>query len=387
MRPARLTFASLPIPFRTRFAHAAATRAHAENILVLARDSEGRIGLGEGCPRTYVTGESVATALEFMRRHAAEFEDALDSPERLAAWTDGNREEIDANPSAFCAAELALLDLFAQQRAQSLEGLLGLPREDTAIVTSAIYGSGGAAKFLIQAALFAANGMRDTKLKLTGRPKHDGARAALLSFIGRVRLDANNLWPDCESALCGLHFAARHAWAIEEPLRARDWAGMARLSQRTGLSIIADESVTRCADLDALPRETQIVLNLRVSKLGGLRRTLAMLDRAAAQNLPVIVGAHVGETSILARAGLVAAKAAGKALIAYEGCYGTHLLEWDTTRPSLRFGWQGKIAFRENGLGPLGAGLSSVPRLLEAHGKESNAWSRVPCQKKFVKPR
>ena len=119
------------------------------------------------------------------------------------------------------------------------------------------------------------------------------------------------------TACDGLAAVARHAWAVEEPVAARDWPALAEIGARTGLAIILDESVTRLEDLGQLVPGPRYVLNARVSKHGGLLRTLAVIEAARAAGLGIIVGAQVGETSILARAGLVAAKAAGADLIAY----------------------------------------------------------------------
>src|SRR4029079_5618263 len=110
-------------PFRTAFDHAAATRSCAENVIVVATDAAGHVGLGEGCPRGYVTGESAQTALAALRGWHDEIRATVDSDEALDRWMLANEAAIDANPSAFCALELALLDLFARQRERSLEDL------------------------------------------------------------------------------------------------------------------------------------------------------------------------------------------------------------------------------------------------------------------------
>jgi hypothetical protein len=57
----------------------------------------------------------------------------------------------------------------------------------------------------------------------------------------------------------------------------------------------------------------------------------------------VVVGAHVGETSVLTRAGLALATAAGEALLAMEGAFGTHLLERDVCETPLMFGAGGVL--------------------------------------------
>ena len=83
---------------------------------------------------------------------------------------------------------------------------------------------------------------------------------------------------------------------------------------------------------------------------------------AASRGLKVIVGAQVGETSILARAGLVAVSAAGDALAGYEGGYGTHLLARDLTKRSLTIGTGG--AFPSDALATItgpGLGLDLAP--------------------------
>ena len=70
----------------------------------------------------------------------------------------------------------------------------------------------------------------------------------------------------------------------------------------------------------------------------------------------VIVGAQVGETSLLTRAGLTVAHAAAENLEAMEGGFGTHLLQRDLTTPCLMFG-DGGVMASENYLALAGPGL------------------------------
>ncbi len=356
MRASLLRFGSAPIPFRSAFGHASATRHAADNILVYARDTHGRFGLGEGCPRPYVTGETQETARTFLARMREPLT-RVDGLEALMQWISEHTGEIDANPSAFCAAELALLDLFARQRGESVEEMLGIEPLSRPLRTSAVYGTGSWPRFAVQACLFRWNGMRDAKLKLVGRGPADARRAALLSLGGRVRLDANNLWKDADRAVEGLTPVAPHAWAVEEPVRPRDWRGMAEVAWRLGLDIIADESFTRVSDLDDLPTGSNFIPNFRVSKLGGLLRSLASARHALSRGRRIVVGAQVGETSILARAGIVLAAFVGTNLVGYEGAYGVRLLEWDVTTPTIGFGSDGEVDLASAALGREGLGL------------------------------
>ena len=68
------------------------------------------------------------------------------------------------------------------------------------------------------------------------------------------------------------------------------------------------------------------------------------------RNLGIIIGAHVGETSVLTRASLTLARAAGTALVAQEGAFGTHLLTRDVADPPLMFGAGGVIDVAQLGL-------------------------------------
>ena len=160
-----------------------------------------------------------------------------------------------------------------------------------------------------------------------------------------------------DAAIGALEGLRDYAWAAEEPVSARDWKGLEAVGAQTGMTIILDESVTRLKDLSALGSGATYILNARVSKHGGLLRTLEIIRAARDRGIKIIVGAQVGETSILARAGIVAARAAGADLVAYEGAFGTRLLVRDAVMPSIGFGYRGRIA-----LGACsGAGLGLTP--------------------------
>lgn len=360
----RVQFATLAIPFRHAFAHASAVRVQAANVLVRLESAGGAVGLGEGCPRPYVTGETVETVLDFLaRRAAAILREAVDA-ESLRQWLRVNAVEVDKHPSAVCALEMALLDLFARRAGTPVEDVVGSPRLNHALAVTAVYGSASLLAFNLQRWRYGRAGMGDAKLKLTGDPLRDGARARALARRGRVRLDANNLWPDARAAIAGLRHASPYAWAVEEPVAPRDWAGMIAVAQATGMAVVLDESFTTLEDLAAAPEGTRWIANFRVSKLGGVLRTLDAIDMARRRGFRMIVGAQVGETSLLARAGLLAAAAAGGELDGFEGAYGTHLLAHDTVRPSLTFDTRGRVI--PEALFSVGWGLEPEPRLASA---------------------
>ncbi|MBM3792459.1 MAG: alpha/beta fold hydrolase, partial [Acidobacteria bacterium] len=106
----------------------------------------------------------------------------------------------------------------------------------------------------------------------------------------------------------------------------------------------------------------QFIANLKVSKVGGICRGLELIEAIRARGWPIIVGAHVGETSLLTRAGFLFARAAGDSLLAHEGAFGSYLLEWDPAEPDLKFGRSGVIDLTRLFAEKTVQGLRIVPR-------------------------
>jgi len=63
--PIRLHFSELRVPLKMTFRHASAARTHGESLWVEAARGAVR-GYGEGCPRSYVTGETRASCRQWI---------------------------------------------------------------------------------------------------------------------------------------------------------------------------------------------------------------------------------------------------------------------------------------------------------------------------------
>lgn len=343
-----ITMNPLQIPFLQAFTHASAKRATTEAILVRAESVRGLVGVGEGCPRRYVTGESVASAEDFFSRYHAEWM-RLSSLEELRGWVASHAHEIDRHPAAWCAVELACLDVFGQETEQPIEVLLGGQCLAGPFQYTAVLGAEHPAVFGQQLREYLSAGFVDFKLKVTGDFQADRQRVEALNGSAghalRVRLDANNCWQDPTEASEYLHRLGGSFAAVEEPLRAGDYEGCRLLYTQCNLPIILDESFCRLEQFRLIhDSPSQWIVNVRVSKMGGLMRALAVAGQARASGIPVIVGAQVGETSILTRAGLAVAERYRDIVRAQEGAFGTHLLAYDLCEPPLMFGYAGRLA-------------------------------------------
>ena len=356
---------SLDIPFRTNFSHASATRDRVQSIWVEARLASGEAGYGEGCPRDYVTGETLAGAFDFVSRFNAQWLQEIRDLDSLTAWVRAHRMDIDANASAWCAVELALLDAFAKQLDKTVEGLLGLPEISGKFRYTAVLGDASAKRFEAELSRYRQAGFRDFKIKLSGDLQRDRDKVSVMRSAGispgSVRADANNLWTGADAAirfLADLDFAFL---AVEEPIRPGDEAGMSRIAQAAGCAIILDESLLRADQLGAFRAcPSRWIVNLRISKMGGLVRSLELLELVRGSGVRVIVGAHVGETSVLTRAALTLANTARDILVAQEGAFGTHLLAHDVSDPSIMFGPGGMLDAKDLPRAP-GFGLAILP--------------------------
>lgn len=336
----------LNIPFKGSFTHASAARSQTQSIWVEAESDTGARGFGEGCPREYVTGESAESALSFIRGSEAEVL-RIGSLHELKAWVDSHRTQIDANPAAWCAIELALLDVMARDSGQTVEALLSLPPVEGRFYYSAVLGAEAPTVFQKQLERYLQLGFRNFKAKLSGEKEIDGVRLAMLKAaagaMDSLRLDANNLWKSPAEALGYLSKLETSAFAIEEPLAPGRYPELRQIADAAGIKIILDESFLRYGQVEDLsPSPGPWIINLRISKMGGLLRSWAIAEQAQAINLPLIIGCQVGETSLLTRAALTVASGMKKqALLAQEGAFGTHLLQRDVVASPLMFGAAG----------------------------------------------
>ncbi|MGZ5120332.1 MAG: hypothetical protein ACXWCK_30025, partial [Burkholderiales bacterium] len=97
-------------------------------------------------------------------------------------------------------------------------------------------------------------------------------------------------------------------------------------------------------------------------------RSLELVSELHKRGLGLIIGAQVGETSILTRAALTVANASKDILLAQEGAFGTHLLARDVVESPLMFGPGGMLDVSGTVLAGAGWGLPIVvePTDLEA---------------------
>jgi L-alanine-DL-glutamate epimerase-like enolase superfamily enzyme/pimeloyl-ACP methyl ester carboxylesterase len=360
----------LQVALKTTFRHAAATRSEGESIWVQAKRN-GYTGYGEGCPRVYAAGDDLDSSVRWVRDVFSNGKVSFETLDDLKRWVENNSAVIDKYPSAWCATEMALLDVFSREKGCTVETLLGLDRYKLCGRYTAVLGDSKKWKYTTQADQYLTRGLTDFKIKLNGNLERDKEKLNILENLRiqhnvpeiRIRFDANNLWKGrCDEAIAYLSTLAGRVFALEEPVGSRNAGDISKISTAMGLPIILDESLCTLDDLSLYRNAPgKFIANIKVSRVGGLIRALSLIQELKRLHWPIIIGCHTGETSLLTRAALVAASAAGENLIAQEGAFGDYLVEREPVEPTLKFGRDGLLNLSYPYYFKTGQGLKVIP--------------------------
>jgi L-Ala-D/L-Glu epimerase len=368
MRIDGITIFCLRIPFVEAFRHSTSTRSFSDSIVVRVRAEDGTVGYGEGLARSYVTGETVESLVSHLVKRLwpavarSDYGEISRNPDPLALLSSINESLPETSDGAIAwhgartAIELALIDCLLRSEGLSLGKIL--PAKRQLVIYSGVITTGSMEAAVRHARYFKLFGLKYLKIKIdTANPVE--RVAAIRSAVGSdisLRVDANGAF---DAPTAGKILSALNDFGVdaaEQPIGRCHPEELAELRVNSPIPIVADESLVTLADARALiDARACDYFNLRLSKCGGIFRTLQMVRLAGSAGLRVQLGSHVGETAILS--------AAGRHVAAYlenvdfvEGSYGSLLLAEDISRDSVVFG--------HGGVAPLlrGPGLGIIVR-------------------------
>lgn len=367
MRIARASVRIIDIPMRHAVHHSLAVRDSARNILVELTGENGAHGWGECCPRPYVTGETVEGVLEFLTKtllpgEFREIPDELkDAPAAMLTLLDG----LDRNQhAAFCAAELAALDLIGKVTATSAGESIGPVCRGEVSYSGVIAGKQNET-IKKQVQINRQLQVKHVKIKVGDSLSRnieivEQVRTGLGDGVS-LRLDANCAWT-AEEAIQQLEELSRFQIdGVEQPTQADDIDGLAQITEAGIVPVVVDESLCSFEDGKRLiERHACDVFNIRISKCGGLSNSARLHDLATDAGLSCQLGAQVGETGILSAAGRHLSTRHSDMLWC-EGSYGELLLEKEIMIPDIGVG-AGGVA---HSLTTPGIGVVPDPHLLK----------------------
>jgi len=321
-----------------------ADRNETEAIIVEITDENGLKGYGEGTPRHYVTGETIKGAskasIGFLADLAqAEFADHGSLFQFLEEL--GDSQMAAMHPAAWCAVELACLDLFAKNIDKPLWQLFSNEAKADTFIYSAVLPLVSRKNFEAIMPMISTYGMKFIKTKVENIEDGIAMLEALRSALGTgvdVRVDANCAFNGREAVKFLRKASHLNVSALEQPVPKDDIEGMAYVASSESVPVIADESF--CSFDDALrlkERQAASGLNIRLSKCGGFLKSHYIMNNLKKSDFFFQIGCHVGETAILSAAGRHLA-ALHPEIRFLEGSFSTFLLKEDVTSDKIIFG-------------------------------------------------
>jgi muconate cycloisomerase len=343
------------VPLRRPVKHASHARTETDNVVVRCVLDDGTVGWGEGVPRDYVTGETIDSAVELLKRSdlpgqleaCADFQQAVRLAERVKLAPVPDDDRMCRGNAARCAAELALLDAYGRAFGEPLMNVTKLltpelyqPRERVQYSGVILSAKGWKAKAMSFA--YRLLGFRQVKVKVGIAGQDDAKRLATVRrWAGRkmeLRLDANEAWGAADAAERIRELEPFGIASVEQPVPHEEVAALAAVRKQTQTPIMLDESLCSEVDAERAVRGAWCDLfNLRLSKCGGFIPTLRLAEFATRHGLGYQLGCQVGETAILSAAGRhFATSVAG--LRAVEGSFDRRLVHDWLTEEDITFG-------------------------------------------------
>jgi len=355
----RVNIYKISLPFTGDFSHSRKKGSSANNIIVEVLANQGKIrGYGEGAPRSYVTGESQESAAKTVVNliqedsflwefnHVSQIWDFIDSAPK-------GKE----NNAAICALEMALLDVLSKSQNKSV---LEYFQKDFYI--SPIYYGATVPLANNQRAMEVCRlvkKMRIKKIRLKmgkGLEQNREAIKTVRLVFGDdcdLRIDSNGAW-DYELALKHVPLLKEHkVKVVEQPMMPTDpdIADFASAMQANGIILMADESACSLSDVETIVgKGCYKMINVRLSKCGGFRRSIRIIDELRDRGFFFQIGCQLGESGILSAAGRALSLLCRDAVY-HDGSYDRFMLKENITTEDVSFGPGGKA-------GPLdGSGL------------------------------
>lgn len=298
MKITRIETIPVRVPIRPNLAIRGRLGYHSESpfLLVRVHTDEGLVGLGEVSATPRWSGEDQVTAAHVISTYLAPLLTGQDptAVTRLSALL---RTAVAGNFFTKAALEMALWDILGKSVGLPLYRLFGGPVRETVAIKWSVSGVEPARAAEI-VAWAVDRGFRAMKVKVGIDPAADVERVrAVRSAVGkgvRLGVDANGAWSVAEAVAMIERFREHEVAFVEQPVAARDLAGLAEVRRRVTVPIVADESVGTPEDAVALVRAAAAdVFSVYVGKGGGIEPARRVAAIAEAAGLAATVGSNL----------------------------------------------------------------------------------------------
>lgn len=282
------------VRYRRPFVISSGTSDELNSLIVeLHTDEPGLVGYGEATPMTAYTGETEAGVRSAIEHHLA--------PALVGSPVPGTAElhrrmaeRVRGQHLAKAALDIALHDLIAKCCGVPVHTLLGGPVRD-GVELAWVVGLAGLDDMVAEAVDHAEQGFTHIKVKGGVDAAADlelvrGLRSALPRSV-ELSMDANGGYRGGSAVGAIARLADAGLDIIEQPLPHWDLDGLASICDRSGIRVMADESIQSPIDALAVARRRAVdIINIKVLKVGGLLPALKVAAIAEAAGIEVKIG-------------------------------------------------------------------------------------------------
>ena len=334
------------LPFSVEFSHSLRKRYSANNIIVeVIANQEGIKGYGEGAPRSYVTGESQKNATKSISQFVQNNTFPWELNDVCLIWdfidSISNGKEHNA---AICSIEMALLDALGKKEDKAINQYFSTDFFTPKVYYGFVVPLTHKKRVMETCELIKKLRINDLRLKMGKDIQQNRETFETVKLVFgndyNLRIDVNGAW-DLELALNHLRLIRDYnVKVVEQPMMPDDpeIADFASTIKNNGIILMADESACSLGDVEKIIEDGHYkMINVRLSKCGGFRNSLRIINHLRNNGVAFQIGCQLGESGLLSAAGRVLSLLCRDAMH-YDGSYDEFLLKENITAENVTFG-------------------------------------------------
>ena len=297
MKIARVEVFGVAMPLVGEYKNAYTSKTALKSTVVRITADDGTVGLGNIDPTPGYSHEDPLEHYRLLKTKLGPLVTGMDPTNihaLMAAMDGAVKDFLDSK----AAIEMACVDLTARQAGVPVYTYLG-GAVKTELLVNAWIGILSPDAAAAETADWQKKGFRSAKVKVGGDIHADRDRIkAVREAVGpafKIRIDANCGYEPDESIALAKLLEPFDLQLFEQPAKADDIAGMARVRKSTSIPIMADESVLDHASLIRIIKmEAADIVKVKVMKQGGFLGTRRMIATCEAAGIRNVVGHGFG---------------------------------------------------------------------------------------------
>ncbi len=285
MKSFKITAQTLDLPLKRRFTISRGSRDEVNNVLIRI-ECDGITGIGEAAPN-HRYHETQVSALNFIAGFKT-YESA--NPYDISIFVEHMNDYASGEYAAKAGLEMAMYDWIGKKLDIPLYKLLQAPGR---IGPKTTFTFGIDKPEIMKEKVVEAAPYPLLKIKLGTDYDKDIIKAIRELTDKPILVDANEGWKTVKQALDMIRFLdQQNVFVIEQPMPAECHEEMKELRYKSGIPLMADESITGKESLKELADQFHGI-NIKLMKTGAISTSLRLVHQARKFGLQVMVGCMV----------------------------------------------------------------------------------------------